>query len=235
LDIFRLVDVAGRKPHQLSGGQKQRCSIARALASEPRLLLLDEPARGLDTALRMELYETLRQVQKEFRIPALLVTHSLEECFELADEILILRNGILVQRGKPRELCERPGSIELAELLGIFNILPAQIRALDPSRNESVLRFREVDLRGPYFPGRLIGDRVDMLVTPQQLRAFPRNGRPGANQAAATLFRCVETPQYVRLEFQEGIMVEMPRREFLYEADNREWWIEFPGKSLRIL
>ena len=93
LERFRLADAAGRRPHELSGGEQQRCSIARALIREPRLLLLDEPARGLDAPLRGELYEVLRQVRAAFDIPILLVTHDLEECFELAGTMLVVRHG----------------------------------------------------------------------------------------------------------------------------------------------
>ncbi len=127
LERFHLTDVAGRKPHELSGGQKQRCSIARALIGAPRLLLLDEPARGLDAPLRAELYAVLRQVRAEFKMPILLVTHDLDECFELGDEMLILRDGRLVQSGAPKAIADRPASVEVARLLGIFNLLPAEI------------------------------------------------------------------------------------------------------------
>src|SRR6185312_16063205 len=99
LERFRLTDAAGRRPHEVSGGQKQRCSIARALIGSPRLLLLDEPARGLDAPLRAELYSLLCEVRLDFQIPILLVTHDLDECFELAEEMLILRDGRIVQSG----------------------------------------------------------------------------------------------------------------------------------------
>src|SRR5579872_7501246 len=108
LEQFHLTEVAGRRPHELSGGQKQRCSIARALIGAPKLLLLDEPARGLDAPLRAELYTVLRQVRADFGTPILLVTHDLDECFELGDEMLVLREGRLVQSGTPRKVLEQP-------------------------------------------------------------------------------------------------------------------------------
>ena len=118
LGRFRLADVSGRRPREVSGGEQQRCSIARALIGKPKLLLLDEPARGLDAPLRAELYALLRQVREEFRTPILLVTHDLDECFELGEEMLVLNNGKLVQKGTPREVLDKPADAEVARLLG---------------------------------------------------------------------------------------------------------------------
>jgi molybdate transport system ATP-binding protein len=137
LEKFRLNEVAGRRPHEVSGGQRQRCSIARALIGSPKLLLLDEPATGLDAPLRAELYEVLRQVRAEFKIPILLVTHDLDECFELGNEMMILSHGKIVQRGTPREILDQPANADVARLLGEFNLLEGVIRLLDPGRNLS--------------------------------------------------------------------------------------------------
>jgi len=79
LETFRLTEAAGRRPHEVSGGQRQRCSIARALIVAPKLLLLDEPAQGLDAPLRAEFYDVLRQVRADFKTPVLLVTHDLDD------------------------------------------------------------------------------------------------------------------------------------------------------------
>ncbi len=235
LDKFHLADVSGRRPYELSGGQKQRCSIARALIGAPRLLLLDEPARGLDAPLRAELYSVLRQVRDEFRIPALLVTHDFEECLELGDEMIVLRDGRAVQTGPPRKILEQPANVDVARLLGVFNLLPVEIRALDPGRNISRLRYQEFELTGPYFPGRLIGDQVWLCIRPDLLSAVPSNGRPGMNQIPSALVRTVEKPDRVRLEFSTGIAVELDRPAFEKYGSVKEWAIEFPQAGLRIL
>lgn len=235
LERFRLDDVAGRKPHELSGGQKQRGSIARALVAAPRVLLLDEPARGLDAPLRNELYAILRQVRGEFSTPILLVTHSLEECFELAEEMLIIRAGRLVQSGSPARICAQPANLELARLLGIFNVIPVEIRALDPSKNLSTLRYESFDLTGPYLPGRLKGDRVHLVIPPRQLRAIPRHGNGHVNQVAEELLRVVEMPEAMRLEFAGDLCVEMPRAEYEPNRHVKEWSIEFPSETLRVV
>ena len=235
LERFRLVEVAGRRPREVSGGQKQRCSIARALITAPRLLLLDEPARGLDAPLRAELYDVLRQVRAEFQTPVLLVTHDLEECFELGDAMLVLRDGRIVQSGSPAAVADRPASLEVARLLGIFNLLQVEILELDPQRNSSRVRFGEFELIGPYFPGKLLGDRVWLCVRPEQLSVSARDGKPGPNQVPARLERSLEVPHGVRLEFAGGITVALSRSEFELQKHNKEWLVNFPAQALRAL
>jgi molybdate transport system ATP-binding protein len=235
LERFRLVDAAGRRPHEISGGQRQRCSIARALIGAPKLLLFDEPAQGLDAPLRAEFYEVLRQVRSDFNTPMLLVTHDLDECFELGEEMLVLREGRVVQSGSPSTILDQPANVDVARLLGVFNLIPAEIRALDPGRNTSKVQMGEYELDGPYFPGHLKGDRVTVCVRPELLAARARNGRPGANQISAHLDRAVEKPRGMRLEFSGGIAVDLARSEYEQIRDAKDWLIEFPRESLRVL
>jgi molybdate transport system ATP-binding protein len=239
LDRFRLTEVAGLRPHEVSGGQRQRCSIARALIGAPKLLLLDEPAQGLDAPLRGELYDVLRQVRADFKTPALLVTHDLDECFELGEEMLVMSDGRVVQHGHPCKILDQPTNADVARLLGTFNLIAAEIRALDPGRNMSRIRVGEHELEGPYFPGKLLGDRVTLCMRPEQLSATAANGRPAANQLPARLDRTVEKPQWMRLEFTAGaitpILVDLPRSEFDRLRESKEWVIQFPREQLRVL
>src|ERR1700689_1333016 len=123
LERFRLTEAAGRRPHELSGGQRQRCSIARALIGGPKLLLLDEPTQGLDAPVRQEFYAVLRQVRADSKTPILMVTHDLEACFELAEEMIVVREGRIVQSGKPSQILDSPANLDVARLLGEFNFL----------------------------------------------------------------------------------------------------------------
>jgi ABC-type sulfate/molybdate transport systems ATPase subunit len=236
LERFHLTEVAGRRAHEVSGGEQQRCSIARALIGAPKLLLLDEPARGLDAPLREELYAVLRQVRSEFNLPVLLVTHDLDECFTLGDEMLVLREGRIVQSGPPRRVLDQPASVEVARLLGITNLFEAEIVALDPGRKTSRLRVRDFELNGPYFPGRLRGDRVWLCARAEELRAAPLNGsRSGPNLVPSRLARVSERAQAVRLEFTGEIAVDVPREQYEREKDNKDWVVEFPPQALRVL
>jgi molybdate transport system ATP-binding protein len=230
IDRFQLGDAAERKPGQCSGGQRQRCSIARALVSSPKVLLLDEPSRGLDALLRNELYDIVRQVRANFGIPVLLVTHDLEECFELGDETIILREGRIVQKAPPREVAERPANLDVARLLGMHSILEAEILQLDPQRNTSLLRLGEHRIAGEYYPGHLKGDRVWICVPNACVRAAPLHGSLRENQIAARLSRSHPRPGGSLLEFENGLFAftsELPQ--------NGEWAVEFPPSAIHVL
>jgi len=240
LEKFRLTEAAGRKPHEVSGGQRQRCSIARALIAEPKLLLLDEPATGLDAPLRAELYEVLRRVKEDFRTPMLLVTHDLAECFELAEEMLIVNHGRVAQKGPPRFVLDEPANLEVARLLGAFNLLEAEIVTLDPGRDTSRLRAGEFELNGPYFKGHLKGDRVTLCIRPEQLTATAREAKLAPNQIPAELARVVERPHGLRLEFTSPafsgtVRVNISRGDYERLKDNRAWVVEFPAEALRVV
>jgi hypothetical protein len=125
--------------------------------------------------------------------------------------------------------------VEVARLLGIFNLFQAEILELDPQRDLSRLRFGEFELAGNYFPGRLRGDRVWLCVRPEQLGVSARDGKPGPNQVPAQLLRTIEMPQAVRLEFAGDISVELSRPEFDKQKHNKEWLVWFPQDALRVL
>lgn len=230
MERFRMSEFAERLPEQLSGGQKQRCSVARALIGEPRMLLLDEPAQGLDLLLRNELYEIVRQVRSEYKIPILLVTHDLAECFELGDTMLVLQSGRVLQTGTPTAVYERPASADVARLLGIANVFEAEILALDPGRDTSRLRVMGQELAGAYLPGRLIGDRVRLCIPASGLRVARG---PGQNCIPARLEAVTELPDTVRLQFEPRMTVEMPRAQYDPRERPAEWSIEIPAAAIR--
>jgi len=233
---FRLDEVASRAPHELSGGQRQRGSIARALLAAPRLLLLDEPARGLDAPLRAELYDVIREVRAGFQLPVVLVTHDLEECFALGDAMHVVREGRIVQSGAPESIVESPANLDVARLLGLFDLFEAEVRTLDPGTNSSRLRFGEFELSAPYLPGKFKGDRVWIYVLPERVRAMPRDGqRPGQNQIPSTLERMIDRPHAIRLEFSNGLRADVARSAFAGWAGTRDWLIEYPAAELRAL
>jgi molybdate transport system ATP-binding protein len=114
-----LADLAGRKPAQLSGGQAQRVALARALAGQPELLLLDEPMAALDARTRLEVQAELRQHLADFPGPCLLVTHDPLEALVLADRLLVLEDGAVVQDGPPERVARQPATEYVARLVGL--------------------------------------------------------------------------------------------------------------------
>jgi molybdate transport system ATP-binding protein len=230
LERFHITEFAARYPHEVSGGQKQRCSIARTLVANPKLLLLDEPARGLDAALREDLYAILRDLRTDYRIPILLVTHDLEECFATGDQLLIYLNGQIAQAGEPRKVLDRPSTAEVARILGYANIFEAEILALDPTRNTSRLRAFSQELTATYFPGRFLGDRVQLCAQASSLRIHSQSG---PNRVPARLLRISERTQTIRAEFFQDLIVDLPKADYDHLRDNKTWFLEFPPDSLR--
>ncbi|HXM41714.1 MAG TPA: ATP-binding cassette domain-containing protein [Bryobacteraceae bacterium] len=239
MERFGLLEAAQRRPQDVSPAERLRATMARALIGEPKLLLVDEPADGLDIALRAEWQKVLRMVRDETSLPVLMAARDPDTCFDLAGNMLLLDAGRILQSGPPRKVLDQPVGVEAARLLGIRNLFPAEIVALDPGRNTSLLRLENFELAGPYFPGRLRGDRVWLCVEPGELHATAHDGsRPSANQVALRLERASETPWNVRLEFAGGIVAEIARRDFERQRkdnDNKEWLVEFPPHALRVL
>ncbi len=128
LALVSLSNMGGRRPHQLSGGQQQRVALARSLAPNPRLLLLDEPLSALDRNLRAETRNELVRLQKRLGTTFILVTHDQEEALTMADRIGVMLAGGMAQVGTPAEVYEHPNTRHVAEFLGAANVLPAVVR-----------------------------------------------------------------------------------------------------------
>ncbi len=122
LETLHLDDLLDRLPEQLSGGQRQRVSLARALAGDPQMVLLDEPFSALDAPVRAELRRELRRLQRDVSLSTILVTHDPEEAAMLADEIVVVSDGQVLQSGTCRDVYQRPASAEVGRLLGIDNL-----------------------------------------------------------------------------------------------------------------
>ena len=126
LTLARIDGLGARYPAQLSGGQRQRVAVARALAFEPRLLLLDEPFGALDTKVRKELRGELRRIHDETGVTTILVTHDQEEAMALADRVVLMNRGRIEQVGTPHELDDEPATPFVFEFLGECNRLPCE-------------------------------------------------------------------------------------------------------------
>jgi len=122
-------NMARRWPHELSGGQQQRVALARALAQQPRLMLLDEPFSALDTGLRSAMRKMVARLLSDAGITTILVTHDQSEALSFADQLAVMRQGRLVQSGRPMDLYQYPVDEQTALFLGEAVVLPARIEA----------------------------------------------------------------------------------------------------------
>lgn len=127
LDLVNLRGFEHRKVTDLSGGEQQRVALARALAPRPRLLMFDEPLGALDRALREDLLDELRGILHRTQIPAIYVTHDQEEAFTIADRVLLLHDGQIVQEGTPADVWSKPNSVWAAQFLGLGNVIEGKI------------------------------------------------------------------------------------------------------------
>ncbi|WP_076407427.1 ABC transporter ATP-binding protein [Shewanella sp. UCD-KL12] len=127
LELVKLDDLQERYPHELSGGQQQRVSIARALAYEPEILLLDEPFSNIDAKVRGEMMLEIRSILKERNVSAVFVTHSKDEAFVFADKLALFKDGYIVQFGTAEELYTSPKDRYVADFLGSGNYIPVSV------------------------------------------------------------------------------------------------------------
>jgi multiple sugar transport system ATP-binding protein len=116
--LVGIEELLDRKPKQLSGGQQQRVAIARALVKEPRVLLLDEPLSNLDARLRLQTREEIKRIQRETGITTIFVTHDQEEAMSISDEIVVMKYGVMQQKGFPQKVYENPSNQFVAKFLG---------------------------------------------------------------------------------------------------------------------
>ncbi len=130
-ELLRLVQLEGLErslPSQLSGGQRQRIALARALAAEPKVLLLDEPFGALDAKVRQELRQWLRRLHDELHVTSVFVTHDQEEAFEVADRVVIMNHGRIEQTGTPEEIFENPANPFVMDFLGNVNVFHGSVQ-----------------------------------------------------------------------------------------------------------
>lgn len=154
LAMVRLTGYEARRPHELSGGERQRAALARSLAPRPEVLLLDEPLSNLDAGLRTDMRDELAELQRALGLTMVFVTHDREEAMTLADRIVLMRRGRIVQTGPPRELYERPDSLFAASFMGKINILK-------PQRRNGSVRILGVEKPETTFAGEIAGVRPE--------------------------------------------------------------------------
>jgi molybdate transport system ATP-binding protein len=182
-EILSRVHLSGledRYPNTLSGGQQQRVAVARALAREPKVLLLDEPFSAVDQVTRRRLYRELAELRRGLLMPIILVTHDLEEATLLADKLCILHKGVTLQTGTPLEVAAHPVSATVARLMDQQNLFVAHVVSHNPQAQKTLIRWQGVMLEANYQPDYLPGMKVCWMIQSANVllhrRHRPSNG-----------------------------------------------------------
>ena len=178
VDTVGLSGYQGRLPAELSGGQQQRIALARALVFKPRALLLDEPLSALDAATRLTMRDEIRRIQKQHNVASLLITHDQDEALSLADRIVILRDGRLVQVATPQEIYDRPADAFVANFVGRANLIDGIAAGAD-AVDTPLGRLATLPHNVPN------GANVRLLVRPERVEPTPAAG--GENVFAAQI------------------------------------------------
>jgi len=204
-ELLERVNLSGlekRRPGSLSGGQQQRIAVARALARDPAVLLLDEPFSAVDKATRQRLYREIAELHNSLSMPVVLVTHDLDEAMMLADRIAIVHRGSLLQIGTPGDVVLRPASAEVARLLDLRNIFKATVIEHDAQQKITYLDWHGLKLEAGFDLNSPGGDDVSWVV-PDGYVVLHRRDRPSKgeheNPVPGTIGSLVVIGQIVQL------------------------------------
>lgn len=207
LAMVRLREFANRSIVEMSGGQKQRVAIARALVNEPEVLLLDEPLSALDLKLRTDMQYELSELQKRLGITFLFVTHDQEEALAMSDEIFVMRDGLIVQKGTPNDIYDEPLNRYVADFIGESNIVEGRMLA-DYKIAFAGYEFACVD-------GGIPKDEVvDVIIRPEDLEITSVANGKFVAKVDTQLFR--------------GVHYEI----ILYDQEGNEWMVHSTKKAV---
>jgi putative spermidine/putrescine transport system ATP-binding protein len=180
LALVQMAEFADRYPVQLSGGQQQRIALARALAVEPNILLLDEPFGALDKNLRLDMQVEVKRLQRLYGITTIMVTHDQEEALGMADRIAVLNHGAVEQFANPVEIYDRPATLFVNQFVGTTNLLPGVVESVDGG--DCRVGFTGGESLVCLANGVRAGARVVLSIRPERLRLAPTPG-PGRLRA----------------------------------------------------
>jgi iron(III) transport system ATP-binding protein len=211
LELVGLQHKADRHPHELSGGERQRIALARALAPEPDVVLLDEPFSSLDASLRADLRREVELILRDAGATAILVTHDQEEALTLADRLALMRDGRIVQVGAPEDVYAQPAERWAAQFVGEVNVLPGVLRG--DSVHTEVGSFDLVSPANAAPTGS-----VHIAVRPEQLEL--RGGREPNAEVVEREFRGHDVLYRLRHTAGRTLLVQLPSLE-LYEPGER--------------
>ena len=215
LDLVGLGALAARYPHQLSGGQQQRVAVARALAPQPRILLLDEPLSALDAVIRSSLRDELRALQLRLGITTVYVTHDQEEALAVSDRVVVMANGVIEQEGTPEQVYLTPATRFVAGFVGAVNRLEVVVTSETPpavTLGEARVPVASLGACVPGAPALLAVRSEHVRVSP--LDSTPAPARNGVLQGVITLATFLGQTTRLRVETgPHNLTVDVPSEQ----------------------
>jgi ABC-type Fe3+/spermidine/putrescine transport system ATPase subunit len=212
LDLIGLPGIEKRKPGELSGGEGQRVALARALVTNPKLLLLDEPLSSLDTAVRMNLQEAIRDIQRELGVTTIFVTHDLGEAMAMSYRMALLLNGEIVALDRPENLFHRPRSLAAAKFMGVSTFLNSdQVWGRNETDNKSCKKL--------------------YAIRPEHIRVQKEAGK---NSMQGVVSDCIFRGEYVEYQVavnEMTVRAQMPMPAPMFPHGERVY-VEFPRQHL---
>jgi iron(III) transport system ATP-binding protein len=169
LEMVKMGDRATARPNELSGGQQQRVALARALAVRPRCLLLDEPLSNLDAKLRLEMRTEIRRICKQAELTAIYVTHDQKEALSIADRLVVMESGRILQCGTPWEVYRRPVHHAVATFIGEANLIAGKLQAVEHGLCSVATDFGLLRAAAPALTPA-VGQAVLLCIRPEALR-----------------------------------------------------------------
>jgi putative spermidine/putrescine transport system ATP-binding protein/putrescine transport system ATP-binding protein len=179
LALVKLSGYASRRPSQLSGGEQQRIALARALAINPKVVLLDEPLSALDAKLRQELRTEIKDILTRVGATTVIVTHDQEEAFGIAERVIVMNRGVIAQEGSPAEIYLAPNNRFVAEFIGRSNLLKGAISSIDSSR----ARFVGDGIELKVSAGRMSREAVWVCVRPERIAVQDPSSKNGSTES----------------------------------------------------
>jgi ABC-type Fe3+/spermidine/putrescine transport system ATPase subunit len=229
LHMVNLSNFSDRRVTDLSGGEQQRVALARALAPRPQLLMLDEPLGALDRTLREGLLEELRRLLRQTGITAIYVTHDQEEAFYIADRLILLHDGMVVQQGSPASLYDCPANPWAAQFFGMGNLLEGKVISTGPLT---------VSTHVGEFTGRLIMEKVDINDRVIVLLK-PRGWRCSTHASSVNCLQGVVRDIVFREHGYRINLISVNQEEFTFFTgeplkEGENVWLELPGEAVLI-
>jgi iron(III) transport system ATP-binding protein len=207
LALVQLSGLEARPAPFLSGGQQQRLALARALASEPRVLLLDEPLSNLDAKLREEMRFELRQIIERLGITTLFVTHEQVEALTMSDVIAVMKDGAIVQQGAPAEIYGKPAAAFVADFIGRTNFLAGQVKTLNPQvpKFAAIIETAIGPVACQLTSGIDSGEAATVAIRPENVTLKAGAADHGPNSFAGTVDSIVYLGNFVECVVRLGV------------------------------